>query len=229
MIVAIEKLYSFRDNWHQDEGVNQIVRQYQKVLTLFLEANSEFEPCAVYCKHCGIRFLTDPRNVSRTNLSCPFGCRKHHKRLLANRRSAAYYRTDEGKLNKKRRNAARCVPASCSVDGQPEEEPAAEIDSADASVINEIPVTDDGCVEARLPKERSPALETRLDDIGMYESYLTTSPMFPYLQMLACVLEGVKLSRSELIAVLRQAMRQHSMADRKEVDYVLRFLHQNPP
>ena len=65
------------------------------------------------CRHCGIRFFTDPRNAHRENLGCPFGCRDHLRKQLANRRSVKYYGTVEGKRRKKLRNAQRNLRVDC--------------------------------------------------------------------------------------------------------------------
>jgi len=52
-------------------------------------------------------FFTHPRNVGRSDLGCPFGCRDAHRRQNAIARSTEYYRTKEGKIKKKQLNDAR--------------------------------------------------------------------------------------------------------------------------
>ena len=53
--------------------------------------------------------------------------------------------------------------------------------------------------------------------------------MLPYVRMIVCLIERIELSYPELMLLLRQAMRQHSIAKRTRTEYVLRFLHEHPP
>jgi hypothetical protein len=59
------------------------------------------------CRHCGIFFLTDPRNAGRRDLRCPFGCQEAHRKRRSTERSVEYYGTDEGKVKKKIQNDRR--------------------------------------------------------------------------------------------------------------------------
>ena len=77
--------------------------------------------------------------------------------------------------------------------------------------------------------EPSPQGELQLEDLVLVESTLRTSPMLPYAGMLVSLLEGIQLRRHELLELLSQSLRQHSIAYRTRIDYVLRFLHQHPP
>jgi hypothetical protein len=52
------------------------------------------------CVHCGILFLTDPRNIGRNDLGCPFGCRQSYRKNSAARRVKEYYQTKKGKRRK---------------------------------------------------------------------------------------------------------------------------------
>lgn len=72
-------------------------------------------------------------------------------------------------------------------------------------------------------------IELRLEGVVLDESSLARSPMLPYVRMLVGLIEGVELSCREVLDLLRQAMRQHSIATRRKIDYVLGFLHQHPP
>jgi len=72
-----------------------------------LRDRADLQGCAVRCCHCGIRFLTHPRNAGRQQLRCPFGCRQHHRRRRAAERSRKYYQTDSGRRKKKRLNGKR--------------------------------------------------------------------------------------------------------------------------
>jgi hypothetical protein len=55
------------------------------------------------------------------------------------------------------------------------------------------------------------------------------SPMLPYVRMLMNLIEGIRLPGEELVELLIQALRQHSIAYRRRADYVLCFLHEHPP
>lgn len=63
--------------------------------------------CLARCRHCGIFFLTDPRNVGRRDLGCPFGCSRAYRQKQSTQRSVAYYREPEGKIKKQALNARR--------------------------------------------------------------------------------------------------------------------------
>jgi len=63
--------------------------------------------CLSRCRHCGIFFITDPRNAKRTDLGCPFGCREAHRKRSSTERSVAYYQSDVGKEKKRLQNDKR--------------------------------------------------------------------------------------------------------------------------
>ena len=177
-----------------------------------MESHPELGGCIVYCIHCGIRFLTHPRNAGRRNLRCPFGCRRHHRRQCSNARSAAFYQTAEGRRKKKLFNARRQgkqVPLSVpSQPDLPRQAPAAE---------------EFGALELPL------MLELRLPGVVLDESSLARSPMLPYVRIVVGLLEGLELTCREVLGLLRQAMRQRSIGVRRRIDYILGFLHQHPP
>ena len=54
-----------------------------------------------------IFFLTHPRNAGRSDLGCPFGCKKVHRKRRSAQRSVEYYGTEEGKIKKKMQNGKR--------------------------------------------------------------------------------------------------------------------------
>jgi hypothetical protein len=166
------------------------------------------------CAHCGIEFLTDPRNAGRTNLRCPFGCRRHHRRQCSGRRSAAYYRTPSGRGKKKRLNGRRGLrPAEHELSTAPVESPAP-------------PPAAPATLAAR-SDEAEP--ELRLEDVALRASHLSSSPLLPYARLLVRLIEGFVPSRRELVELLARALRQRSLAFRSRRDYVLAFLHQHPP
>lgn len=172
----------------------------------------QLERCVVPCKQCGIRFLTHPRNAGRTDLRCPFGCREHARRQAANRRSTAHYRTPLGRETKERLNRRRYRRSP----------------SADQQVQ---PALDPQAISPPEPRtdEGQGKVELHLDGVVLDESSVVNSPLLPYLRMVVSLIEGIRLTCQELVRLLRQALRQRSLAFRRRIDYVLRFLHQHPP
>jgi hypothetical protein len=65
--------------------------------------------------------------------------------------------------------------------------------------------------------------------VVLRESSLVQSRMLPYVRMVVSLIEGIELSGEVVVRLLRQALRQHRIADRRRTDYVLRFLQQHPP
>ncbi len=72
-------------------------------------------------------------------------------------------------------------------------------------------------------------VKLRLEGVVLDESSLLNSRMLPYVRMVVSLIEGVELRCDEIVRLLRQAMRQHSIAYSRRVDYILGFLHQHPP
>ncbi len=72
-----------------------------------LGAKPHLRKCLTRCRHCGIFFLTDPRNASRHDLRCPLGCREAHRKQASARRSAAYYCEPNGRRKKSDLNQRR--------------------------------------------------------------------------------------------------------------------------
>ena len=87
-----------------------LVFAYYVLLRSILKSKPALRPCLRHCRHCGIFFLTHPRNAGRRDLGCPFGCREAHRKAESTRRSVAYYRDDEAGRQKKRRQNARRRP-----------------------------------------------------------------------------------------------------------------------
>jgi hypothetical protein len=125
----------------------------------------------------------------------------------------AYYRTAAGKAKKKRLNARRCCHST------PEQQPMAPAAPAQQAVAaNELP-----------HDELAPKAELRLGAVVLHEASLLKSRMLPYVRMVVSLIEGIEFSYQKLVLLLRQAMRQHSIARRTRSEYVLRFLHEHPP
>jgi hypothetical protein len=211
-VIALEEVFSFRADWHQDERANPLVRQYQTALDSVLESDPDLSGCAVSCCHCGIRFLTHPRCAGRLNLRCPFGCRKHHRRQASRQRSATYRQTEAGKAKKKQLNARRSF-RSASTDSLPQTDAPPPVNLPPKQPAEPLPMKE----------------ELRLEDVVLDAESLRNSPMLPYVRMLVNLIEGIRLSVEELVELLIQTLRQHSIAFRRRADYVLRFLHEHPP
>jgi hypothetical protein len=79
------------------------VLDYYFVLRSVLRDKPQVRHLLARCRHCGIFFIADPRNVGRVDLGCPFGCAGQHRRRCSNKRSAAYNRSPVGKLKRARR------------------------------------------------------------------------------------------------------------------------------
>jgi hypothetical protein len=83
------------------------VLSYYVVLRSVLRFKPWLRKCLARCRHCGVFFLTDPRNAGRQDLGCPFGCSRAHRQRQSTRRSIAYYQEPEGKVKKQALNARR--------------------------------------------------------------------------------------------------------------------------
>ena len=180
-----------------------------------MQSHPELQGCVVCCVHCGIRFLTHPRNAGRRDLRCPFGCRQQHRRECANRRSGAYYRRPEGKHAKKRCNLRRsCRQAPATV-------PSPNLEARPPALAQQPPADE--------PRADESPAQLRLETVVLDELALARSPMLPYVRMLVRLIDGVKLTCREVLAVLRESLRQRSIGVRRRIDYILGFLHQHPP
>ena len=84
-----------------------LVLEYYVLLRSVLHAKPHLRKCLTRCRHCGIFFLTHPRNAGRHDLGCPFGCREAHRKQASAQRSAAYYREPKGKRKKSELNQRR--------------------------------------------------------------------------------------------------------------------------
>ena len=235
-VIAVGETFSFRPDWHQDDRAAPLVRQYQLTLDAILRDHPGLASCAVRCCHCGIRFLTDPRNARRPNLRCPFGCRKHHRRQRSNQRSRKYYQTEQGRRTKKRLNAQRSLPVGRANEAtwkaEPQETPPADEDISSPSPAETSQVQSVAARPAsQVVVEEVPGEEAKLvfDSFTLDEATLLNSPLLPYLAMVATVIEGRTIRCQELLNILRRSMRRRSLDRLPRREYVLRFLDQHPP
>ena len=88
----------------------ELILAYYTLLRSILRTQPELRRCRTRCRHCGIFFLTHPRNANRRDLGCPFGCREAHRKRQSSRRSTAYYQDEPGKEKKRQQNAKRRKP-----------------------------------------------------------------------------------------------------------------------
>jgi hypothetical protein len=177
-----------------------------------LRSHPQLLRCVAYCRHCAIRFFTHPRNAGRRDLRCPFGCREYHRRQCSCQRSRAYYRTATGKAKKKRLNNHRQgKPAAAGHPTPADATPSQATSSAPGN--NALPVT----------------AALRLEGVVLDEASLARSPMLPHVRMLIGLITGIALSCGEIVRLLRQALRQHSIGAGKRSDYLRGFRHQHPP
>jgi len=93
----------------------------------------------------------------------------------------------------------------------------------------ELPGTVEGGSQGEVADELPGKAELQLEGVVLCESSLANSPVLPYVRMVVSLIEGIEFSCGEVVHLLRQAMRQHSIAYRRKIDYVLGFLHQHPP
>lgn len=96
-----------RKEWPRIGRNRQATARYLWSLRRLLRLCPELQRRLVHCRDCSLAFVTPSCNRKRCDLRCHFGCRVQHERMASMRRSAAWYRTDEGRQNKKDLNARR--------------------------------------------------------------------------------------------------------------------------
>jgi hypothetical protein len=227
-LIAIEKFFSDRADWHQSSRAIPVVLQYQITLDSVLESDAALGRCIKHCLDCGIRFLAAPQNAGREDLRCPFGCAKRHRARQSNERVKAYRRTEVGKAKKDALNARRyryLASSDCEASGKSptvvEPQPFTAPSQADSPVAEN--------ATPSLASELPVVLELDLDGVILDEASIINSPMLPYIGTLIGMIDGVWFSHVEVIAWLLEVQRQRSMLCRTRREYVLRFLHQHPP
>ena len=166
-----------------------MVGQYYVVLRTVLRTRTELRRCVTRCRHCGIFFLTHPRNAGRWDLGCPFGCKEAHRKRRSTQRSVEYYSTEEGKTKKKIQNGKRQHRETRADQKQADVGP--QLVRAGVRFINGL--------------------------------------MVGYVRMVTSLIEARLVSEEEVVKMLVRAMRQHSIARRRRMDYVLAYLKKNAP
>jgi hypothetical protein len=107
LAIQIAAHFRFVETWYRGESVVTLALAYYALLRSVVRARPALRRCLTRCRHCGIFFLTHPRNAGRDDLRCPFGCREAHRRRQSDQRSTAYYRDEVGKEKKRALNAKR--------------------------------------------------------------------------------------------------------------------------
>jgi hypothetical protein len=108
LLAQIQELFQFCPDWYRrSEVVRARVGQYYVVLRSVVRQKPQLRRCLSRCRHCGIFFLTHPRNAGRQDLGCPFGCQAAHRKQSSTARSVAYYRDAVGKEKKRMHNDRR--------------------------------------------------------------------------------------------------------------------------
>lgn len=203
------------------------------MLDAVLRSNSDWEGCAVCCCHCGIRFLTHPRNAGRQDLRCPFGCRTHHRRQQANARSRKYNQTPHGRANKKQLNTAARLQAAQAESPDSVPTISVELTSQRLVGLSVGHVAEAATLEDSPAVDQSPAIQEQLtlplDGFVLDEPTLINSPVLPYVRMVMSVLERRPIGREELLQRLRRSLRQRSIGRLSRREYALRYLHEHPP
>ena len=74
---------------------------------------------------------------------------------------------------------------------------------------------------AKEPEERSASPE--VDDIEF------DAGMVEHVRVVTSLIEGWRVSRDEVLQMLRRTVRQHSMSREKRIDYIVRFMEEKPP
>jgi hypothetical protein len=75
----------------------------------------------------------------------------------------------------------------------------------------------------------TPKVALPLAGVTLAPADIEKSPALSYVRMLLRVIDGVRVSRPELVEMLLQSLRQRSMVRRNRRDYVVSFLNAHPP
>lgn len=234
------------------------MQQYLNALDSAVAGRLEVQRYVVRCVHCGIRFLADYRNPNRKDLRCPFGCQRCHEREARNRRIAKYRQTPLGKRTKCQLNTQYYENhrrRAASDDGRHRDlflptpphdpsvadEPRAAIEFSSGGVLPsesaDLPVSpfappkkpvNDGA-DASEAHEPLGTIKISPGGVVLSESDVARSPMVPYVQRLFRLIDGVKLTGSQVVRLLQDRLSQRSIARRSRIAYARAFLHQHPP
>lgn len=82
---------------------------------------------------------------------------------------------------------------------------------------------DRGRADSPGPNTEKPSPDLELD------GRIIAGGMVEYVRIVTSLIEGREILRDEIVAMLKEVVRQHSISREKRVDYVLRTLKENPP
>lgn len=202
-IVKIQLAYQFTPDWYREGEVRESVLHYYWVLRQVLRDNPHLRKCLTRCKHCGIFFLTHPRNAGRRDLSCPFGCRQVYQKENLKKRSAKYYRSEKGKKKKKELNERRDRQVKPDNEG-------ADLANESLQKQNELPLQHEEIVQNE-------------------EEVIRDKGSLCYIQMVISLIEGCLVSLDEVLKMLAKIWRQHSIDRRRRFVYAFTYPSQRPP
>jgi hypothetical protein len=189
------------------------------VLRSVLVAKPHRRKCLSRCRHCGIFFLTHPRNAGRRNLRCPFGCRKAHRRRESIRRSTEYYQGEQGRKYKRRQNER-------------------QQEKRRSRIATEEQVEGNGSGEAAPPDPHGPKAKYggagptwSVPPQGTPTARFRPPPehLTDYVRMVVSLIEERPVSRTEILEMLQRVLRQHTMSRRRRIDHTVAWLHEHPP
>jgi hypothetical protein len=132
----LRRHFEFRADWYRGAAASVAAVVYYSALRSALWMYPEARRCRVRCAECGIFFLSDPRNLHLAKQRCPFGCRQAHRREASTRRSAAYYRTLDGRVKRHEQNRRRNRQRSVAV--QSEAPPVVESPPIDGTMLSHL-------------------------------------------------------------------------------------------
>ena len=192
--------------------------------------------CLVFCRHCGIRFLTHPRNAGREDLHCPFGCRLHRRRECARRRSQARYQKKNGYKAKKLLNSRRSCPVQEAPrhDASPCHSEPVNSEPVNSEPVNVEPVNSESHADTHsitFPTPPTVPFRVAISVAGVTldEDDVKSSSALSYVRMLLRILEELPLRQNELVEWLLQCLRSRSIGRRNRKTYALGFLNEHPP
>ena len=201
--------FTFLLDWYHRGGARNRALRYYLVLRGALRDRPDLRAYLVRCRHCRIFFLCGPRNRGREDLGCPFGCADAHRREQSAKRCTAYYQTPAGKVKRARLNARRRKT------GGPRNE--ARVASVESGSEESPSLAAPGSKESEAaPGPRPEAMHFSLSIIE-------------HVRGVTSLIEGVDVSREEVLSMLENVVRQHSILKGGRRAYVLHWLAEHSP
>jgi hypothetical protein len=222
-VIAVGHFFEVSSDWWQLDRAKPTIQSYRTALESALRDRGELRGCGVRCCRCGIEFLTVPANTGREDLRCPFGCRQLHRRQQSSRRGTDYYRTDAGRVKKKKLNDRRQKQTTETLAG----DSSVNLQAASPQATPEVQTLQAAHAEPSTPV--TPVWSLQLPGLQITEAMLEHSLVLDYVLLLFLLIARQRLTREQLLERLRQRMRQHSLLNLNRRDYVVHILHHQPP